>query len=92
MNKFIKKEVQNIEISGIRRFNHKANQVKGVIKLTIGELTDHTPKVIKDEAINAINKNRTRYTENKGINPLRKEIANKYYSEALSLGSITVSN
>lgn len=78
MSKFIKEEIKNIEISGIRKFNQIANTYKGVIKLTIGELDFDTPQYIKENAIKAINKNRTRYTENKGIKPLRTQIAKKY--------------
>lgn len=78
MNRFIKPEVRSIEISGIRRFNELANQVPGVLKLTLGELDFDTFDTIKDAMHDAINTNKTRYTPNAGIPSLRRHIAEKY--------------
>lgn len=78
MSRFVKEEVQNIEISGIRKFNQIASEVPGVVKLTIGELDIYSPENVKQAAIKAIEKNLTKYTKNKGIELLRKKIANKY--------------
>lgn len=78
MSKFIKQEVRNIEISGIRKFNALANEVEGVIKLTIGELDMPTPEATKIAAIKAISNNKTKYTQNKGIVELREKIVKKY--------------
>ena len=44
MNKFIKDSVQEMQISGIRRFNALASKYDDVIKLTIGELDFYTPE------------------------------------------------
>ncbi|MEC9485300.1 MAG: aminotransferase class I/II-fold pyridoxal phosphate-dependent enzyme [Candidatus Izemoplasma sp.] len=74
MNNFIKSSIKDIDISGIRQFNTYANQFPNTIKLTLGELDFHTPKRIKDKAIEAINQNKTTYTTNQGISALRQKI------------------
>ncbi len=71
---FIKERLKNIEMSGIRTFNELANNVEGVIKLTVGELDFHTPENIKEQTRRALENNHTRYTSNKGILALRSEI------------------
>lgn len=78
MTKFIKDQVKQIQISGIRQFNQKASQVDGVIKLTLGELDFNTFDNIKKATIDAINQNKTRYTVNAGILELREKIADRY--------------
>ncbi|MFH2048833.1 MAG: pyridoxal phosphate-dependent aminotransferase [bacterium] len=52
-----------------------------IISLTIGELSDMTPGVIKDAGIQAIRDNHTRYTFNEGTLKLRAVIADKYNKE-----------
>jgi len=78
MNKFIKDSVQEMQISGIRRFNALASKYDDVIKLTIGELDFYTPENIKNATKLALDNNYTRYTQNKGIDDLRVAISNKY--------------
>ncbi len=78
MSKFVKKEVQDIEISGIRQFNQKASQVDGVVSLTIGEPGLAIPKSVQEATIKAVKEHKTRYTKNKGIDELREKIAEQY--------------
>ena len=78
MKRFIKPEVQAIEISGIRQFNERANKIPGVLKLTLGELDFNTFDTIKDAMHQAIDDNKTRYTPNAGIPALRRHIASQY--------------
>lgn len=78
MSKFIRPEVDAIEISGIRQFNTLASSIEGVIKLTIGELDLATPEDVKNSAIKAIVNDHTKYTSNKGIESLRRKIASDY--------------
>ena len=78
MSEFIKDSLKEIAISGIRQFNQKANEVEGVIKLTLGELDFNTPETIKQAVTDALANNFTKYTENKGLKELRKKIALKY--------------
>ncbi len=80
MKKFIKKEVLDIEISGIRKFNQMADNYKDVIKLTIGELDINTPERILEKTRIALDHNETKYTTNAGLIELRKEIIKKYNS------------
>lgn len=80
MSKFVKEEVKELSISGIRQFNTIANEIDGVIKLTIGELDFNTPDDVKTAAINAIKENKTRYTKNAGIDELRTAISKQYDS------------
>ncbi|QMS84594.1 pyridoxal phosphate-dependent aminotransferase [Candidatus Xianfuyuplasma coldseepsis] len=78
MSKFIKQEVQEIAISGIRQFNQKAEDVEGVIKLTLGELDFNTFDHIKEGVSWAAEHNKTRYTPNAGLDALRKKISYRY--------------
>ena len=64
----------NMELSGIRRFSEEANQVEGVIRLTIGEPMFDTPQPIKQAAIDALNANDTHYPFAQGLLPLRKAV------------------
>jgi len=78
MSKFIKDQVKDIAISGIRQFNQKANDVEGVIRLTLGELDFDTFPHIKEAVYQAAQNNKTRYTPNAGIEELRKKISLRY--------------
>ncbi|MVX64662.1 aminotransferase class I/II-fold pyridoxal phosphate-dependent enzyme [Clostridium chromiireducens] len=68
------KQVEKIQISGIRRFAEKVKKVDGAISLTIGQPDFPVPKHISEAMINAINTNKTVYTSNAGIDELREEI------------------
>lgn len=74
MNNKISKNVENIEISGIRKFFNKVSEIEGAISLTLGQPDFKVPSRIKDSMIKAINDDRTVYTSNAGILELRKEI------------------
>ncbi|MCF7925288.1 MAG: aminotransferase class I/II-fold pyridoxal phosphate-dependent enzyme [Candidatus Izimaplasma sp.] len=78
MSNYIKKTIKEIEISGIRQVNERANAIDDCIKLTLGELDFNTPLRIKEAAIQAIKNNQTKYTTNYGIDSLRKHIASQY--------------
>jgi aspartate/methionine/tyrosine aminotransferase len=78
MRSFIKQSVKEIAISGIRQFNQKADEIEGVIKLTLGELDFDTFPHIKDAVSFAAANNKTRYTPNQGIEELRKKISYRY--------------
>jgi aminotransferase len=68
------KQVEKIQISGIRRFAEKVKKVEGAISLTIGQPDFPVPAHISEAMINAINTNKTVYTSNAGIDELREEI------------------
>ena len=68
------KQVEKIQISGIRRFAEKVKKVEGAISLTIGQPDFSVPADISEAMINAINTNKTVYTSNAGIDELREEI------------------
>ncbi|MFW2489030.1 pyridoxal phosphate-dependent aminotransferase [Clostridium chromiireducens] len=68
------KQVEKIQISGIRRFAEKVKKVEGAISLTIGQPDFPVPKHISEAMINAINTNKTVYTSNAGVDELREEI------------------
>ncbi len=68
------KRVENIEISGIRKFAEKVKNVDGAISLTIGQPDFHVPADISKAMIKAIEDNKTEYTSNAGIDELREEI------------------
>ena len=62
----------NMDLSGIRRFSDEANQVEGVVRLTIGEPMFDTPLPIKQAAIDALIANDTHYPFAQGLLSLRK--------------------
>lgn len=68
------KQVEKIQISGIRRFAEKVKKVDGAISLTIGQPDFPVPQNVSEAMIKAINANKTTYTSNAGIDELREEI------------------
>ena len=72
----LSKNVQNIEISGIRKFYNKVVKVENSISLTLGEPDFKIPKEVKIAMKQAIDEDKTTYTSNEGILELRKEISN----------------
>ncbi len=75
INSIISRNVQSIEISGIRKFFNKVVKYPNAISLTLGQPDFNVPEKIKEAMINAINENKTTYTSNAGIIELRKEIS-----------------
>ena len=67
--------LKNVQISGIRKFYNEVKKIDGAISLTLGQPDFPVPKVVKEALINAVNEDKTVYTENSGILPLRKEIS-----------------
>lgn len=67
--------LKNVQISGIRKFYNEVKKIDGAISLTLGQTDFPVPKVVKEALINAVNEDKTVYTENAGILPLRKEIS-----------------
>lgn len=68
------KQVEKIQISGIRRFAEKVRNVDGAISLTIGQPDFSVPKNVSEAMINAIKEDKTTYTSNAGIDELREGI------------------
>jgi len=80
MNNSISKNVENVEISGIRKFFNKVEKYPNAISLTLGQPDFKVPQKIKDAMINAIIDDKTTYTPNAGIMELRVEIC-KYLNK-----------
>jgi len=78
MNK-ISSRVQNIEMSGIRKFFQQARPDS--INMTLGQPDFDTPAHIKQAAIKAINEGKTGYTFNAGIEELRLAVSEKFKKE-----------
>ncbi|MBC2580298.1 aminotransferase class I/II-fold pyridoxal phosphate-dependent enzyme [Clostridium sp. DJ247] len=76
MNELISKNVESIEISGIRKFFNKVVKYPNAISLTLGQPDFNVPEEIKSAMIKAIEDNKTTYTSNAGILELRREISN----------------
>ncbi|EHJ00201.1 Aspartate transaminase [Clostridium sp. DL-VIII] len=68
------RQVQKIQISGIRRFAEKVKKVEGAISLTIGQPDFPVPANVSEAMVNAVKSNKTVYTSNAGIDELREEI------------------
>lgn len=63
----IPQKIRDIQPSGIRKFFDIAQQVEGVISLSIGEPDFKTPWAIRKEAINILERGKTTYTANRGL-------------------------
>jgi aminotransferase len=68
------RQVEKVQISGIRRFAEKVKKVEGAISLTIGQPDFPVPTHVSEGMVNAIKSNKTVYTSNAGIDELREEI------------------
>lgn len=68
-------KVKDIKFSGIRKFFDIAATVDNVISLSLGEPDFKTPWLIRREAIRALEKGKTKYTANAGLQPLKDAIA-----------------
>lgn len=71
----INSKVNDIRISGIRRFFNLVADFDDVISLTIGQSDFLTPEPVKQAGKQAIDANYTTYTHNAGIFPLRQAVA-----------------
>ncbi len=66
----------SLKPSGIRRFFDISEQMEHVISLGVGEPDFQTPWHIRQAGIASLENGKTRYTANRGMEPLRQEIAN----------------
>lgn len=67
-------KVQQLKPSGIRKFFDIASEMDGVISLGVGEPDFKTPWVIRKAGIDSLDRGRTWYTGNSGLDKLREEI------------------
>ena len=74
-DKVIPGKIRGIQPSGIRKFFDIAQQVEGVISLSVGEPDFKTPWAARKAAIGVLEKGRTAYTANAGLIQLREEIS-----------------
>ncbi len=72
---FIKKSIQELPFSGIRKFFDLASSMKGVISLGVGEPDFSTPWHICEASIYSLEKGYTNYTSNCGLEELRRGIS-----------------
>ncbi len=82
--KLLSHKVVELKPSGIRRFFNIANEMDGVISLGVGEPDFKTPYVVRQAAIESLNRGRTWYTANAGM-PLLKQEISKYLHRRFNL-------
>lgn len=75
----ISKKVQAIKPSGIRKFFDIANQIPGVLSLSIGEPDFAAPDKVCEAMKASIDARQTSYTANSGLIELRQEIAKLFH-------------
>lgn len=75
-SKLLNEEVCSIKPSGIRKFFDIAATMEDVISLGVGEPDFQTPWQVRKAGIVSLEKGRTKYSSNRGIDALRQEIAN----------------
>ncbi len=93
-SKILNNTVTDIKPSGIRKFFDIAESMEGVISLGVGEPDFSTPWNVRAAGIRSLEKGKTRYTSNKGLDGLRKEICEftkrKYNIEYNPLSEVLV--
>lgn len=67
--------VKEIKPSGIRKFFDIAATMEDVISLGVGEPDFQTPWAIRKAGITSLERGKTKYTSNRGLNILREEIS-----------------
>ena len=82
--KMLSKTVCEIKPSGIRKFFDMLSEMEDVISLTVGQPDFITPWHIRESAIESLEKGKTYYTSNAGMNDLRTEIT-KYLKRRFNL-------
>ena len=82
--KMLSKTVLDIKPSGIRKFFDILSEMDDVISLTVGQPDFITPWHIRESAIESLEKGKTYYTSNAGMNDLRTEIT-KYLNRRFNL-------
>ncbi len=70
----IAKKITQVQPSGIRKFFDIASEMDNVISLGVGEPDFDTPWRIREEGIFSLERGRTFYTSNAGLQELRDEI------------------
>ncbi|MBC2257585.1 aminotransferase class I/II-fold pyridoxal phosphate-dependent enzyme [Listeria booriae] len=81
MQKHVRQSVQEIEISGIRKFNNRVAGIPDMIRLTLGEPDFPTPDHVKNAAIEAIHHDFTNYTPNAGTQELLQVASHYFYDK-----------
>lgn len=74
-SKILSDTVVSIKPSGIRKFFDIANTMEGVISLGVGEPDFRTPWQIRNAGIRTLEKGKTRYTSNRGLEEFREELS-----------------
>ena len=75
-SKVLNRRIQAVPPSGIRKFFDLLEEMPDAISLGIGEPDFVTPWHIRDAGIYSLEKGFTKYTPNKGLSELRREISN----------------
>lgn len=83
-SKLISKKCAQMKPSGIRKFFDLAAAREGVISLGVGEPDFQTPWNVREAAISALEKGKTKYTANAGLAELRAAIA-RYIEKELGV-------
>ena len=73
--KILSDTVVSMKPSGIRKFFDIANTMEDVISLGVGEPDFRTPWQIRSAGIRSLERGKTRYTSNRGLEELRTEIS-----------------
>lgn len=73
--KILNPTVNSMKPSGIRKFFDVAETMEDVISLGVGEPDLRTPWQIRSAGIRSLERGNTRYTSNKGLELLRREVA-----------------
>ena len=74
-SKILSETAVKIKPSGIRKFFDIANTMDDVISLGVGEPDFRTPWQIRSAGIRSLEHGKTRYTSNRGLDDLRREIS-----------------
>ena len=71
----LSKQITEIQPSGIRKFFDIVSEMKDAISLGVGEPDFDTPWRVREEGIYSLERGRTFYTSNAGLQELKDEIS-----------------
>ena len=80
----LSKTIVTIQPSGIRKFFDIVNEMEDAISLGVGEPDFDTPWRIREEGIYSLERGRTFYTSNAGLQELKDEIS-KYMERLIGV-------
>ncbi|KAA1042620.1 aminotransferase class I/II-fold pyridoxal phosphate-dependent enzyme [Macrococcus equipercicus] len=75
MSLTLNRYAEKLEVPGIRKFSNRISEFPEAVNLTVGQPDFHTPAIVKQTFIDAVNDNYTTYSHNQGLPELRRAVS-----------------